>query len=69
MLVVVLGDHNNRDKVKEEGEEEREVARIVIHPLYQHNNYNNDIALLRLNKPVSYSRYRETSSIIINKLK
>ena len=53
-LVVVLGDHNNEEK--DEGEEQRLVDQVVLHPKYSHSNYNNDLALLRLQRPVAFTK-------------
>ena len=53
-LLVVLGDHNNKEK--DEGEEQRLVDQVVLHPKYSHANYNNDLALLRLQRPVTFTK-------------
>ena len=53
-LVVVLGDHNNEEE--DEGEEQRLVDQVVLHPKYSHSNYNNDLALLRLQRPVAFTK-------------
>ena len=36
-------------------EEERYVSKMVIHPQYFPPSYKNDLALLKLNRPVSFS--------------
>ena len=53
-LVVVLGDHNSEEE--DEGEEQRLVNQVVLHPKYSHSNYNNDLALLRLQRPVAFTK-------------
>ena len=53
-LLVVLGDHNNEEE--DEGEEQRLVDQVVLHPKYSHSNYNNDLALLRLQRPVAFTK-------------
>ena len=53
-LVVVLGDHNNEEE--DEGEEQRLVDQVVLHPKYSHATYNNDLALLRLQRPVAFTK-------------
>ena len=42
---------------------ERGVAEVVVHPQYQHNTYDNDLALLRLDRPVAYTRHQNIISI------
>ena len=56
-LVVVLGDFNNRGEAVEEGEERRGLREVVIHPEYRHSNYDNDIALLQLDTPVTFNKW------------
>ena len=38
-------------------EESRSVARIILHPNYDSDSSNNDIALLRLSSPVEFTDY------------
>jgi hypothetical protein len=57
--VVRLGDHSNREK--EDGELERGVDQVVLHPKYSNRNYDNDLALVRLDSPVSFSRWLQWS--------
>ena len=33
------------------------MKKVVLHPKYSHANYNNDLALLRLQRPVSFTKY------------
>jgi len=54
-LTVLLGDYNNKEW--EAVEAERGVAEIIIHPEYNNRNYDNDLALLRLDQPVDYTSY------------
>ena len=42
---------------------ERGVAEVVVHPQYQHNTYDNDLALLRLDRPVAYTRHQNRISM------
>nr|XP_061807655.1 chymotrypsin-like protease CTRL-1 [Nerophis lumbriciformis] len=35
----------------------REVAQIIIHPDYNSTNFNNDIAVMRLSSPLSFTNY------------
>ena len=56
-LVLVLGDFNNRGEAVEEGEERRGLREVVIHPQYRHSNYDNDIALLQLDTPVTFNKW------------
>lgn len=34
----------------------RSIKEIVIHPAYKHQNYDNDLALLKLDTPVAYNK-------------
>ncbi|CAI9537390.1 unnamed protein product, partial [Staurois parvus] len=54
---VVAGEHNTADK--EGTEQYLEVARIINHPTYNisKNKYNNDIALVELEKPMVLNDY------------
>jgi len=54
-LLVVLGDHDNTQP--EEGEVARGVDRVLLHPKYSPSTLANDLALLRLDLPVTFSRY------------
>uniref|UniRef100_A0AAZ1XVK6 Peptidase S1 domain-containing protein n=1 Tax=Oreochromis aureus TaxID=47969 RepID=A0AAZ1XVK6_OREAU len=51
--VVFLGLHDARDKRRATN---RSVDRIFLHPDFQPNNYNNDIALLRLSERVEFNQ-------------
>ena len=55
--MLVLGDFNNRGEAVEEGEERRGLREVVIHPEYRHSNYDNDIALLQLDTPVTFNKW------------
>uniref|UniRef100_A0A3Q2P6C1 MBL associated serine protease 1 n=1 Tax=Fundulus heteroclitus TaxID=8078 RepID=A0A3Q2P6C1_FUNHE len=50
---VFLGLHSIKDK---HSSTSRSVDQIFLHPNFQPNNYNNDIALLRLSEPAEYNR-------------
>ena len=52
---VVAGDHN---RYESEGTEQgRLVVQIVKHANYSDETTNNDIALLKLDRPITYDRY------------
>lgn len=51
-LQVFLGLHDTRDKRLATS---RSVEKIYLHPDFQPNNYNNDIALLRLKERVEFN--------------
>lgn len=51
VLQVFLGVHDAGDKGLATN---RSVERIVLHPNFQPNNYNNDIALLKLSQRVEF---------------
>ncbi|MEQ2215911.1 hypothetical protein XENOCAPTIV_007667 [Xenoophorus captivus] len=53
VLQVFLGLHSIRDK---HSSTSRSVDQIFLHPDFQPNNYNNDIALLRLSERVEFNR-------------
>ncbi|KAM9317703.1 mannan-binding lectin serine protease 1 [Pholidichthys leucotaenia] len=50
---VFLGLHDARDKSRATN---RSVDQILLHPEFQPNNYNNDIALLRLSERVEFNQ-------------
>ncbi|KAM4696120.1 coagulation factor IX [Rhinophrynus dorsalis] len=56
-FTVVAGEHNT--EASDGTEQNRKVARIILHPLYNAtmNLYNNDIALLELEKPLELNDY------------
>ncbi|KAL8190125.1 UNVERIFIED_CONTAM: hypothetical protein K2H54_040966 [Gekko kuhli] len=49
------GEHDRDDE--DEAEQERRVAEIIIHEQYIPKKTDNDIALLRLDKPVNFTDY------------
>ena len=52
---VVAGDHN---RYESEGTEQgRLIVQIVKHANYSDETTNNDIALLKLDRPITYDRY------------
>ena len=61
--MLVLGDFNNRGEAVEEGEERRGLREVVIHPEYRHSNYDNDIALLQLDSPVTFNKWAPVTII------
>lgn len=56
-ITIVLGDYSNKEDIVEDGQMMRGVKEVIIHPQYSNRNYDNDLALLRLDKPVAYTRY------------
>lgn len=52
MFQVFLGLH---DAAGKDGAGARSVQQILLHPDFQPNNYNNDIALLRLTKRAEFN--------------
>jgi secreted trypsin-like serine protease len=52
-VVVVAGDH--RVSVTGEGEQVRRGVQIILHPNYNNSTLNNDIALIRLNRPLVFN--------------
>lgn len=50
---VFLGLHDTRDKRLAT---RRSVDKVFLHPDFQPNNYNNDIALLKLGDPVGFNQ-------------
>ncbi|XP_015267240.1 PREDICTED: coagulation factor VII-like [Gekko japonicus] len=55
VLKIKLGEHDRDDE--DEAEQERRVAEIIIHERYIPRKTDNDIALLRLDKPVNFTDY------------
>ncbi|XP_008307430.1 mannan-binding lectin serine protease 1 isoform X1 [Cynoglossus semilaevis] len=51
---VFLGLHDANNKHKADS---RSVDKVVLHPHFQPNNYNNDIALIRLTEAVEFNSY------------
>jgi len=50
-----VGEH---DRWKEEGTEvDIKVSKVIRHPQFDHHTYNNDIALLKLERPIKFNRY------------
>lgn len=54
VLQVFLGLHDANNKHKADS---RSVDKVVLHPHFQPNNYNNDIALIRLTEAVEFNSY------------
>jgi len=55
-LSVVLGASDLFDRL-EPGRVDRAVTKVLNYPLYDQAGYNGDLALLRLDSPVQFSRY------------
>jgi len=52
---ITVGEH---DRSKREGsEEDYTVEKVIRHPQYDTRHLNNDIALLKLNRPVTFNKY------------
>lgn len=54
-LMIVAGEYNLADKDSED-RQERIVSRVFKHPQYNKKNVDNDIALLKLERPLDLSR-------------
>lgn len=54
VIQVYLGLHDNTDKRLATN---RTVEKIFLHPNFQPDNYNNDIALLRLEEQVGFTEF------------
>lgn len=54
-MIVYLGRHDDQLVSNPTEEMSRRVVRVVLHPHYQWSNHDNDIALLRLSSPVSFT--------------
>ena len=54
--MILLGDYNNKNEDVDDGQIMRNIKQVLIHPAYKHQNYDNDIALLRLQEPVSFTK-------------
>ena len=52
---VVLGQHS--PMYPSGHEEEIYVSKIILHKKFNHNNYHNDIALVKLNRRVQFSKH------------
>lgn len=56
-LIVLLGDFSNKEEVVDDGQMQRGVGQVLIHPMYLNKNYDNDLALLKLDQPVFFTRF------------
>ncbi|MEE6516718.1 hypothetical protein FKM82_026404 [Ascaphus truei] len=56
-FTVVVGEHNT--EVSDETEQYLKVSQVILHPTYNasQNKYNNDIALIELEKPMELNSY------------
>lgn len=54
-LTINIGHHNNVNR--EAWSVQRKVVKIIVHEKYSSNRYDNDIALMKLDSPVTYSDY------------
>ncbi|KAK8767401.1 hypothetical protein V5799_005822 [Amblyomma americanum] len=57
MLTVRLGDHDLNSTNDQTAPVDVQVSDLVRHPDYAQNTYTNDIALLVLSEPVTWSRF------------
>jgi trypsin len=55
---ITAGDH--RLSVSGEGEQVRRASKVILHPNYNDNTYNNDIALIKLSSPVTLNSVIKT---------
>jgi secreted trypsin-like serine protease len=53
-IIVVAGDHLL--SIGGEGEQVRRGIQIIIHPNYNHQTFNHDIALIKLNRPFVFNK-------------
>ena len=54
----MLGDFNNQndDGAVDDGEMSRDVAEIIIHPAYKSQSLDNDLALIKLESPIEFTK-------------
>ena len=57
MWTVTIGDQNSNDR--EDHEQNIPAAETILHPDYIFPNFVNDIALIRLERPVEWSEYAQ----------
>ena len=57
-FLILLGDYNNQndDGDYDDGEMARDVAEIIIHPSYKSQNLDNDLALIKLESPIEFTK-------------
>ena len=57
-FLILLGDYNNQndDGDLDDGEMARDVAEIIIHPSYKSQNLDNDLALIKLESPIEFTK-------------
>jgi len=58
-FLILLGDFNNQNDNGDldVGEMARDVAEIIIHPLYKSLSLDNDLALIKLESPIEFTKY------------
>lgn len=55
-ITIVLGEHDRND-TEESQVQYRKIASFERHPDFQRSTFNNDIAVLRMDKPIRFNRY------------
>ena len=57
-FLILLGDFNNQndDGDLDVGEMARNVAEIIIHPSYKWQSLDNDLALIKLESPIEFTK-------------
>jgi len=51
-LMIRLGEHNIVSKTSDDAEEDYSIIKVTVHPKYNKTTYENDIAILSLDKKV-----------------
>ena len=57
-FLILLGDFDNQndDGAVDDGEMSRNVAEIIIHPAYKSQSLDNDLALIKLESPIEFTK-------------
>ena len=57
-FLILLGDFNNQNENgnADVGEMSRNVAEIIIHPSYKSQSLDNDLALIKLESPIEFTK-------------
>lgn len=55
-ITLVFGEHD-RNQTDESQTQYRKIESFVKHPQFQRATFNNDIAVLRLDRPIRFNRY------------
>ncbi|XP_042229941.1 trypsin-like, partial [Homarus americanus] len=53
--MVVIGEHKYTSTSETSATERLSIAQIIVHPSYNRNTYDNDIALLKLTNPITFT--------------